>query len=215
MSQQDPWPETPPTAPGAPTPFTPPPFTSPVAPPPTGPPAPRPPAYGSGEPPAPRVIRRAPTDRRLVVLSIVLAVTSLVFGLLWVQQQAKANDLQAQLDIQRAGDAASADVANDPPDLSPSTSTTAVTTTTTPSAAPTHVLVVEDDGCTVKRSKTDDEPWDLTWTVRDPAGFQVLGRSARGEETYRYFESGTYTVTLTTWREGQAHPVSNTVSITC
>lgn len=216
MSQHNPWPDTPPTAPGAPPPFTP-----PVPPPSTSPtPPPGPPTFGTTPSPRTVTIRRAPTDRRLVVLSVVLAITSLTFGMLWVKAQAHATDLQDQLDLQAAGAAASAG-ASAPPDLSPSTSTSTPTSTTAPSSSttaptgPTHVLVVGKDGCAVERSTTKDEPWDLTWTIRNGAGFQVLGRNAKDERTYRYFETGTYTVTLTTWDDGKARPVSNTVTITC
>ena len=48
----------------------------------------------------------------------------------------------------------------------------------------------------------------LTWVVKDQDGFQVLGRNAEGEDRYRYFQGGTYTVVLEAFggpRGGQQH----------
>ena len=55
----------------------------------------------------------------------------------------------------------------------------------------------------------------LTWSVMDRGGFQVLGRNAEGETRYRYFASGDYTVVLQAWWDGAYRPVSNEVTIRC
>ena len=78
-----------------------------------------------------------------------------------------------------------------------------------------YVLEVGDDGCTVLRSSSTPEAENLQWTIRDAQGLSLLERNALGEDRYRYFQGGTYTVVLEAWDgEGYA-PVSNEVSITC
>jgi hypothetical protein len=77
----------------------------------------------------------------------------------------------------------------------------------------THTLEVHSDGCGVFRSGEIGD--DLTWVVKDQDGFQVLGRNAAGETQYRYFQPGTYTVTLEAWGGDHYVAVSNEVTITC
>ena len=55
----------------------------------------------------------------------------------------------------------------------------------------------------------------LTWSVSDELGVQVLGRNALGETRYRYFQPGTWTVVLTAWAEDRYVPVSDEVTISC
>jgi hypothetical protein len=86
-----------------------------------------------------------------------------------------------------------------------------------PPRPPKLELTVFSDGCGVIRSRpaagtTYDN---LTWTVLDRDGFQVLGRNAEGETRYRYFQGGTYTVVLEAFVNGAYRPVSNKVSVTC
>ena len=76
-------------------------------------------------------------------------------------------------------------------------------------------LTVHSDGCGVIRTEFEETPHNLTWSVKDPDGFQVLGRNAEGETRYRYFEGGTYTVVLEAWNGDFYAPVSNEVIITC
>ena len=78
---------------------------------------------------------------------------------------------------------------------------------------PEYTLTVHEDGCGVIR--TPAEPNDLTWVVKDQDGFQVLGRNADGEDRYRYFQPGTYTVVLETYGGSEYVEVSNTVTIHC
>jgi hypothetical protein len=82
---------------------------------------------------------------------------------------------------------------------------------------PRLTLRVYQDGCGVIRSRpaTGVTYQNLTWSVRDEGGFQVLGRNAEGETRYRYFQSGTYTVVLQAFVNGAYRPVSNTVTIRC
>ena len=95
-----------------------------------------------------------------------------------------------------------------------------VTSTTTVAAEPvpepaTVVLSVHSDGCGVVRTEPAQPLENLTWSVRDSAGFEVLGRNAESETRYRYFQPGTYTVVLTAWGGGSYVPVSNEVTIRC
>lgn len=76
-------------------------------------------------------------------------------------------------------------------------------------------LTVHSDGCGVIRTEFEETPHNLTWSVKDPDGFEVLGRNADGETRYRYFEAGTYTVVLEAWNGDSYAPVSNEVTITC
>ena len=76
-------------------------------------------------------------------------------------------------------------------------------------------LTVHSDGCGVIRTEFEETPLNLTWSVKDPDGFQVLGRNAEGETRYRYFQGGTYTVVLEAWNGDFYAPVSNEVTITC
>lgn len=111
------------------------------------------------------------------------------------------------------------------------TATQTVTETATPSQSPVEagpgsttdparelVLTVHTDGCGVIRPETGPgEYHNLTWSVRDADGFQVLGRNAQGETRYRYYRGGTYTVVLEAWGDatGAYVPVSNEVTIRC
>ena len=78
-------------------------------------------------------------------------------------------------------------------------------------------LEVYEDGCGVIR--TEAEPGvtydNLTWSVKDTGGFQVLGRLAEGETRYRYFQGGEYTVVLQAWTDGAYRNISNEVTIHC
>lgn len=76
-------------------------------------------------------------------------------------------------------------------------------------------LTVHSDGCGVIRTEFDETPPNLTWSVKDADGFQVLARSAEGETRYRYFQGGTYTVVLEAWTGDSYAPVSNEVTVTC
>ncbi len=76
-------------------------------------------------------------------------------------------------------------------------------------------LTVHSDGCGVIRTEFDETPRNLTWSVKDPDGFQVLGRNAEGETRYRYFQGGTFTVVLEAWNGDSYAPVSNEVTINC
>ena len=87
------------------------------------------------------------------------------------------------------------------------------TTTAATPREPTHTLDVHTDGCGVFRSGEIGD--DLTWVVKDPDGFQVLGRNAAGETQYRFFRPGTYTVVLESWTGDYYAEVSNVVTITC
>ncbi len=100
----------------------------------------------------------------------------------------------------------------DPGDLNLDPSATA-----RPPKPPKLKLRVYRDGCGVIRSEAADDVdyQNLTWSVRDQGGFQVLGRNAEGETRYRYFVGGTYTVVLEAFVDGAYRPVSNQVSITC
>jgi hypothetical protein len=77
-----------------------------------------------------------------------------------------------------------------------------------------YVMTVHDDGCGVIRTTRPEDPRNLTWVVNDQDGFQVLGRNAEGEDRYRYFQGGTYTVVLEAYGAGYEE-VSNTVTISC
>lgn len=96
-------------------------------------------------------------------------------------------------------------------DLAPIQVTTVPTTVAT--SEPTYVLELHSDGCGVFRSGEIGD--DLTWVFKDEAGFQVLGRNAAGETQYRYYRSGTYTVTLEAWGGGHYVAVSNELTVTC
>jgi ABC-type Fe3+-hydroxamate transport system substrate-binding protein len=87
----------------------------------------------------------------------------------------------------------------------------------TPSPPPKLKLRVYSDGCGVIRSTpAPGTSYDnLTWSVLDEGGFQVLGRNAEGETRYRYFQGGTYTVVLEAFVNGGYRPVSNTVTVHC
>jgi len=76
-------------------------------------------------------------------------------------------------------------------------------------------LTVYSDGCGVIRTEFARDPQNLSWSVKDAGGFQVLQRNAEGETRYRYFRSGHYTVTLTGFDGQKYAPASNTVSISC
>lgn len=76
-------------------------------------------------------------------------------------------------------------------------------------------LTVHSDGCGVIRTEFEETPPNLTWSVKDLDGFQVLGRNAEGETRYRYFQGGSYTVVLEAWNGDFYAPVSNEVTITC
>lgn len=76
-------------------------------------------------------------------------------------------------------------------------------------------LTVFEDGCGVIRSEVVGEASNLTWSVRDEDGFEVMARNADGELQYRYFQAGTFTVVLTAFRDGAYRPISNTVTIRC
>lgn len=80
-----------------------------------------------------------------------------------------------------------------------------------------YELSVHTDGCGVIRSEGPDGAAldDVTWSVTDADGFEVLGRNAQGETHYRYFGAGTYEVVLESWGGDLYVPVSNTVTITC
>jgi hypothetical protein len=82
-------------------------------------------------------------------------------------------------------------------------------------ATPRATLEVAPDGCGVIRSEVTGSVRNLTWSVQDADGFEVLGRNAQNETRYRYFQPGRYFVTLTAFLDGGYRPVSNTVSITC
>ncbi len=84
-----------------------------------------------------------------------------------------------------------------------------------PAALPEYTLTVHTDGCGVFRTEASPEGENLTWTVKDLDGFQVLGRNALGETQYRYFQSGDYTVVLEAWGGNRYVEVSNTVDISC
>jgi hypothetical protein len=82
---------------------------------------------------------------------------------------------------------------------------------------PRLTLQVYRDGCGVIRSRgaAGTTYQNLTWSVRDEGGFQVLGRNAEAETRYRYFQTGTYSVVLQAFVDGAYRPVSNTVTIRC
>jgi hypothetical protein len=85
-------------------------------------------------------------------------------------------------------------------------------------AEPPHLeLEVYEDGCGVIRSEAEPGVTydNLTWSVRDMAGFQVLGRVAENETRYRYYMGGRYTVVLEASWAGAYHRVSNEVTIRC
>jgi hypothetical protein len=83
----------------------------------------------------------------------------------------------------------------------------------TPLPAGSATLTVFEDGCGVIRSEVVGEVKNLTWSVRDEDGFEVLARNAAGELQYRYFRQGTYTVALTSFHDGEYTAISNTVTI--
>lgn len=87
----------------------------------------------------------------------------------------------------------------------------------TPTPPPKLELSVYSDGCGVIRSEARPGTSynNLTWSVRDAGGFQVLGRNAEGETRYRYFQGGAYTVVLVAFVNGGHRPVSNKVTIHC
>lgn len=68
-------------------------------------------------------------------------------------------------------------------------------------------------GCAVSRTEGDAD--NLTWSVRDSHGLEVLGRNALGETTYGYFQSGTFTMVLRAWSVDRYVDVSNEVTINC
>lgn len=78
-------------------------------------------------------------------------------------------------------------------------------------------LEVYQDGCGVIRSgAAPGVTYDnLTWSVRDEGGFQVLGRVAENETRYRYFVPGRFTVVLEAFWDGAYRTVSNEVTIRC
>jgi len=84
-------------------------------------------------------------------------------------------------------------------------------------ALPRLELRVFSDGCGVIRSRPPKGVTfhDLTWTFRDPDGFQVLGRNALCETRYRYYLAGSYTVVLEAWTGDRYTPVSNRVTVHC
>jgi hypothetical protein len=78
-----------------------------------------------------------------------------------------------------------------------------------------YALRLAPDGCGVIRTTRQPEPRNLGWSVRDPQGFEVLQRNAHGEDRYRFYQPGRYTVVLTAF-DGQGYaPVSNRVSVAC
>jgi hypothetical protein len=83
--------------------------------------------------------------------------------------------------------------------------------------SPQLTLEVYTDGCGVIRSEPAvGVSYDnLTWSVRDAGGFEVLGRNAEGETRYRYFQAGDYTVVLQAWLDGAYRAVSNEVTVHC
>lgn len=103
----------------------------------------------------------------------------------------------------------------DPGDLNVDPSATPKTSK--PSKPPKLNLRVYRDGCGVIRSEAADDVdyQNLTWSVMDRGGFQVLGRNAEGETRYRYFVGGTYTVVLEAFVDGAYRAVSNQVTISC
>jgi hypothetical protein len=88
---------------------------------------------------------------------------------------------------------------------------------TTVSEPPHLELEVYQDGCGVIRSEARPGVTyeNLTWSVKDTGGFQVLGRVAENETRYRYFMGGRYTVVLEASWGGSYHEVSNEVTIHC
>jgi hypothetical protein len=91
-------------------------------------------------------------------------------------------------------------------------------TSPTPDPMPPRLsLRVYEDGCGVIRSRAPEGTTyqNLTWSVRDRGGFQVLGRNAETETRYRYFQGGTFTVVLEAFVNGGYRPVSNKVTVTC
>jgi hypothetical protein len=88
---------------------------------------------------------------------------------------------------------------------------------TTESEPPHLELEVYQDGCGVIRSEAPPGVTyeNLTWSVKDTGGFQVLGRVAENETRYRYFMGGRYTVVLEASWGGSYHEVSNEVTIHC
>lgn len=84
-------------------------------------------------------------------------------------------------------------------------------------APPQLELEVYEDGCGVIRSEAEPGVTydNLTWSVRDTGGFQVLGRVAENETRYRYFVPGRFTVVLEASWNGAYHTVSNEVAIRC
>ena len=78
-----------------------------------------------------------------------------------------------------------------------------------------YALTVHEDGCGVIRSEVPVDAPTLTWVIEDQDGFQVLGRNALGEDRYRYFQGGTYTVVLEAFGDGAYGVVSNRVTISC
>lgn len=78
-------------------------------------------------------------------------------------------------------------------------------------------LEVYRDGCGVIRSEAEPGVGydNLTWSIMDEGGFQVLGRLAETETRYRYYLGGRYTVVLEAFWGGGYRPVSNEVTINC
>ena len=78
-------------------------------------------------------------------------------------------------------------------------------------------LWVDDDGCGVIRSAVEGESpvSSLIWVIQDQDGYSVLERNAENEYQYRYFVSGTYTVSIKAWYEGAYHQISDEVIIQC
>ena len=74
---------------------------------------------------------------------------------------------------------------------------------------------MHDDGCGVIRSELPEDAQTLTWVIEDEDGFEVLGRNALGEDRYRFYQGGTYTVVLEGFGDGAYDEVSNTVTISC
>lgn len=95
--------------------------------------------------------------------------------------------------------------------------TTLIPWESTVAEPPPLELEVYQDGCGVIRSEAEPGVTydNLTWSVRDMGGFEVLGRVAENETRYRYFIGGRYTVVLEASWGGSYHQVSNEVTIRC
>ncbi len=80
---------------------------------------------------------------------------------------------------------------------------------------PRYELELASDGCGVIRSTVDEDARSLQWTVLDGEGFQVLGRNALGEDRYRYFRPGEYSIELRAWGGDRYVAVSDRIDISC